>query len=112
MAEVLLRLVSTSPGPSTSTLSTGGKKRKDIPRENVQHGNTQNYNPDYLKYGFISSSFNNQETPMCVTCLNQLSKDCMRTGKMIQHLNTMYPEYQNKLLEVFERKAAEQQQQT
>jgi hypothetical protein len=36
----------------------------------------------------------------------------MRPGKMIWHLNTVHPEYQNKPLEFFERKAAEQQRQT
>jgi hypothetical protein len=40
--------------------------RKAIPKENIQHETTQKYsNPGYLKYGFISSSFNNQEPYVC-----------------------------------------------
>jgi hypothetical protein len=68
LTEALPPLDSTSQGPSTSPLSTGGKKRKAIPKENTPCGKILKYIPDYIKYGFISLSFNNQERPIYSAC--------------------------------------------
>lgn len=96
---------SNSSGISTSTLTTGNK-RQIISTYTSQLKNRK-YNSDYLKYGFIVSKLNNQERPMCVICLKQLSNDSMRPGKLERHLVTLHPEYKNKPLEFFQRKYAD-----
>lgn len=49
---------------------------------------------------------------MCVICLNTLSNDCIRPGKLSKYLIFMYPEYQSKTSDVFERKTSKQNRRT
>jgi len=88
---------------STSIITTDNKRK--VPPGSTSQLKNRKYNAEYLKYGFISSTLNNQERPMCVICFNQLSNDSMRPGKLVRHLATLHPEYKNKPIDFFQRKA-------
>jgi hypothetical protein len=90
---------------NTSNSTTNKRKNEFLPANNKKK---RKYNSEYIKFGFIASCVNNEERPMCVICLNTLSNDCMRPGKLSRHLTTMHPEHQNKTTDFFERKASEQ----
>lgn len=93
---------------NTSNSTTNKRKNEFLPANNKKK---RKYNSEYIKFGFIASCVNNEERPMCVICLNTLSNDCMRPGKLSRHLTTMHPEHQNKTTDFFERKASEQSRQ-
>ena len=63
------------------------------------------YYESYLQFGFISIVSNDIEKPQCVLCMNVLSAESMKPSKLKRHLETSHPDYKDKNLGYFERKA-------
>ena len=62
------------------------------------------YNPDYIKYGFISAGTHLESTAQCVECSQILSKEALKRSKLQHHLDSKHPEVARKPKEYFERK--------
>jgi len=73
-----------------TVLTMSGKKRK--------------YDKDYLKFGFIDTTVNDQVVPQCVICFENLSNDALRPSRLQRHLQTKHPGHQDKPLAFFQSK--------
>lgn len=65
------------------------------------------YDPEYLKYGFVSGGDETNPEPLCVICGATLSNDAMKPSKLIRHLRSLHPTYKDKPIDFFERKRHE-----
>lgn len=63
------------------------------------------YSSDFLKYGFTSIVVASVEKPQCVICNDILSAESMKPNKLIRHFNTKHPNFADKDIDFFKRKA-------
>ena len=69
------------------------------------------YNPEYIKYGFISAGTDLEPTVQCVECAKILSNEVLKPSKLQWHLDSKHPEVARKPKEYFERKRKSLQKQ-
>nr|XP_039255363.1 zinc finger BED domain-containing protein 5-like [Styela clava] len=65
----------------------------------------RNYDPDYLKYGFISIEHKGKVLPQCVVCMKTLSNASMKPSLLLRHLRTNHADRKNRDLSYFRRLA-------
>ena len=74
---------------------SSGKPRKVVMRK---------YDPEYIKYGFISAGNDLEPKTQCVECAQILSNEALKPSKLQRHLESKHPEVKHKHKEYFERK--------
>jgi hypothetical protein len=84
--------------PSSTAVIPNPKRRK--------------YDSSYMNYGFSSTLVAEEVRPICVICSDILANDSLRPVKLTRHLNSKHPEYKNKPVEFFQRRASEQLKQS
>lgn len=58
------------------------------------------YSTEYLKYGFISAS-HNEQLPLCLLCEKTFSNEAMKPSRMLEHLKRIHPDKVEKNLDYF-----------
>ena len=61
------------------------------------------YNPEYLKYGFISIEHRGEVLPQCVVCMKTLSNASMKPSLLQRHLGTNHADKKNQDQSYFQR---------
>ncbi|XP_078487698.1 zinc finger BED domain-containing protein 5-like [Ciona intestinalis] len=61
------------------------------------------YNPEYIKYGFISIKHQGEDLPQCVVCMKTLSNGAMKPSLLKRHLESNHPEKNDRNQSYFER---------
>ena len=62
------------------------------------------FDPDYNRYGFTEGD---SGKPLCIVCLQLLSTEANKPGKLKRHLDTKHPQYKDKDASFFKRKEEE-----
>jgi len=60
------------------------------------------YNPDFLKIGFVFFGTLEEPLPQCVICFETLSNECMKFSKLERHLSTKHLECVGKSFDFFQ----------
>ena len=69
------------------------------------------YDPEYIKYEFISAGTDLEPTTQRVECAQILSREALKPSKLQRHLDSKHPEVARKPKEYFERKRKSLQKQ-
>ena len=69
------------------------------------------YDPEYIKYGFISAGPDLELKAQCVECAQILSNEALKPSKLKRHLDSKHPEVAEKPKEYFKRKGEDLQKQ-
>lgn len=67
-----------------------------------QKSYVRNYDPSYLKYGFVSNG-DQPPLPLCVVCNKTLTNESMKPALLLRHLGRMHADVKDKPIEYFER---------
>ena len=62
------------------------------------------YDPEYIKYGFISAGTDLEPIAQCVVCAQILSNEVLKPSKLQRHFDSKHQEVARKPKEYFERK--------
>uniref|UniRef100_K7FJU0 BED-type domain-containing protein n=1 Tax=Pelodiscus sinensis TaxID=13735 RepID=K7FJU0_PELSI len=65
------------------------------------------YSADYLKFGIIWSSSEDELRPMCVLCHEVLANESLKPTNLRHHLTQKHGEYESKTLDFFQNKLTE-----
>uniref|UniRef100_H2XQP6 HAT C-terminal dimerisation domain-containing protein n=1 Tax=Ciona intestinalis TaxID=7719 RepID=H2XQP6_CIOIN len=61
------------------------------------------YNPEYIKYGFISIKHQGEDLPQCVVCMKTVLNGAMKPSLLKRHLESNQPEKNDRNQSYFER---------
>lgn len=94
--------------PSGLGDSESDSRNNDQPRKRKRPNPVRKYDPDYLKYGFISKDDSDgTPRPFCLVCKELLANSSMAPTKLKRHLENKHKKEKDKPLEYFQQLKAD-----